>query len=1388
MAGMTNSESETSDDEYVKLSYDDRSTLAEVDVGVPWSVPLAEVDVSIPWSVLTNFGIAAHLKSNGITVVKENTHTDTATFECKPENRHLIKSVFDQFINTSLRSQKVRFRSDLAETLLINNGRINGQVFDYICNVYRNQNVRVYRCTLSGHFYVCGKSQSDVNEATQVISQSIVEIVLTKTELKQVETHISRWSGNCKLFKHFSSEFATKFVATRDVMEDLDGNAKLDQIIKNPYIEAALMSDCGQIKEKVMELATTLCVTVLPYKEHTGMLKIVGTKQHVTQFTSEARTVFAQKDYKCTAPASNIYLIDDEVKRISHKYHCTVDINVTMTDADSIGARPIASWVDVDGIGLHLVQGDLLKLKVDAVLLLTTTLGVPVCDLLKQSLKKCFINASGTASCTKLKLGETFVKQATKDNPCIVMLAVANPSSDSMDSVVNSITQFFKDVLNGDKYKSVSIHASTTDCHAPDFLQQFMNAAYTSKLQCYICCTPDENAASIANVINQHHLLEQMFMRLRRIYAMDMQFEGFYPLEIDVRSGSLIEQRVEAIVNTVNRKLVLNKGKISALILKHGGTSIQTECNERCKGELPEGQCVVTEAGSLKTKGIKRIIHCVLPKFQKNTFQMVINRMVKLCLLEADRHTSTAIAIPLIGTGRNKYPMRDTMYAMIAAAKEYEIERVCAHLETVLFVAPESDFMQVKAVNEDTFSGDLIISKETPALIPGLYQQLSIKGENVFVHVTNISTVKRMPVSTVMFDVTDTNGVFLLRGPGLFLSQFSNTSDAIKACEGKSVTRLALRLGHDTTERCMVAIRSIIDGINTASSYEYLQHVFIILPNRIYNDTIYKLTEVTTKSQRLSSLFFAPEWLPKEDNAVVARVTVLGLANEAVDACFTHINAMIQGDLCPTKETNVDDDFVNISFEHNMNSEVSQTELYEMTALINCGIIQYLLESERLDTWLQDVKTIFGLKIIKNLSEIKVAGTFDAIIEIEKYLLNEFPRSPSTRNQGHKINTSNTRQNPSTPLSSMATLSESKGNDYYTYDFGNVNVKLTIGDILQCNENCVVSPTHKTSEKKFWLSKSLFERGGDAYRKLFAVKKEKLYPNECCVTKADALSCKRVIHVRVPKFKACNNDTQLLLEGIFLNCFETASAYGYNSIAIPAIGTGNGSDIEILELSAQQIARAIGDINRNNTLLNHIHIVLETKEYLEVFDKLIKTIDSESAPNVCKNLPPVQRRNVKVVFQHGNECNIDTLIVHDGGNISIKSFDDFMENSKSVNVKQSIGSNFASIRNVLSCDLPLWNPEIFDDILVFGRHVQQISESIFEMVIQNKWRSIGIPLFGKSVDERRFQSPVRQSSAAIVRGLKALEVKLKSQLEIYIICDNGAHLKMFNDILQRELL
>jgi O-acetyl-ADP-ribose deacetylase len=144
-------------------------------------------------------------------------------------------------------------------------------------------------------------------------------------------------------------------------------------------------------------------------------------------------------------------------------------------------------------------------------------------------------------------------------------------------------------------------------------------------------------------------------------------------MRIELISGDITEQAVDAIVNAANSTL-MGGGGVDGAIHRKGGPDILQACEriraERYPDGLPTGQAVATTAGRLPARWV---IHTVGPVFSRSEDR---SRLLASCHTEslrvADELGAATLAFPAISTGVYGYPLELAAPVAIGAVRDAE--------------------------------------------------------------------------------------------------------------------------------------------------------------------------------------------------------------------------------------------------------------------------------------------------------------------------------------------------------------------------------------------------------------------------------------------------------------------------------------------------------------------------------------------------------------------------------------------------------------------------------------------------------------------------------------------------------------------------------------------
>ncbi|XP_052226358.1 uncharacterized protein LOC127841518 [Dreissena polymorpha] len=562
----------------------------------------------------------------------------------------------------------------------------------------------------------------------------------------------------------------------------------------------------------------------------------------------------------------------------------------------------------------------------------------------------------------------------------------------------------------------------------------------------------------------------------------------------------------------------------------------------------------------------------------------------------------------------------------------------------------------------------------------------------------------------------------------------------------------------------------ITTSITTLVSYGYLRQIYIAVPCQMIKQTKALLTNLTTR-EKLTS-WMTNKWYETEDRELKVDVKILsntGLKEDKLITLLADVKQSLDAGqfFCSTVSQVLDPDTVVV--------EIS--DLYEMSANINQGIIRYLQEQDDITIWKTAVEKAFNIHISLNNVGGNVGGTLQDIILFEAYLQSEFPKHPSMSpvKDVHPPRSMNLSENKAELVETKDVFKQISKLDLGGK--GNITVYICTGDIANSIDDCIISPTHMFISKHSGVAQRLSEKGGDEYKDacIQLEKQGKLYSLECRVSGAGGdLHCKKIIHISIPHFECVNIETLKMLEIAVFYCFETAGAYGYQSVAIPAVGTGIGPIT--IEHCGQQINRAINRYKKNSKYVSHVNIVVLEENMaqqikIDDFDEI-----TDANASLDKHLVAFGNRIQVYLPPFKSRIEVDAVVVNSVTHLEqplvtyLDPVSDIFNSSWTVKIR-----------------LPMWNPLEYHDITEFEREVQCKMESLINLFNQHKWEAVALPLFGESDKPESFQSPLLRASVAIVHGLDNVKhCKNVKIIKLYMLSSNMDFVNMFYNVLTRK--
>ncbi|XP_070571231.1 protein mono-ADP-ribosyltransferase PARP14-like [Ptychodera flava] len=155
--------------------------------------------------------------------------------------------------------------------------------------------------------------------------------------------------------------------------------------------------------------------------------------------------------------------------------------------------------------------------------------------------------------------------------------------------------------------------------------------------------------------------------------------------QINLVLGSLENQKVDVIVNTVNAKCDLSTGAVSKAVRSKAGKRLQKEINKEKPKAVKQGDIIETSGGELTFENVYHL--CILDTNwgSGEEVKTLLRRAIDSCLQKASKSKMTSIAIPAIGTGNLNYPGDVVSQIIYEAVLEFSQNSSLNEIRIVVF-------------------------------------------------------------------------------------------------------------------------------------------------------------------------------------------------------------------------------------------------------------------------------------------------------------------------------------------------------------------------------------------------------------------------------------------------------------------------------------------------------------------------------------------------------------------------------------------------------------------------------------------------------------------------------------------------------------------------------
>jgi len=141
---------------------------------------------------------------------------------------------------------------------------------------------------------------------------------------------------------------------------------------------------------------------------------------------------------------------------------------------------------------------------------------------------------------------------------------------------------------------------------------------------------------------------------------------------VEIWRGNIVEAPAEAIVNAANERLSDGSGVCGAIYAAAGHQELGASC--RAIGGCEVGQAAITPAHALESRGIKKIIHAVGPRWHSHeptAADALLESAYRSSLALAEAEGLTSIAFPPISTGIFDFPKDRAADIAVRVAQEH---------------------------------------------------------------------------------------------------------------------------------------------------------------------------------------------------------------------------------------------------------------------------------------------------------------------------------------------------------------------------------------------------------------------------------------------------------------------------------------------------------------------------------------------------------------------------------------------------------------------------------------------------------------------------------------------------------------------------------------------
>ncbi|XP_052226217.1 protein mono-ADP-ribosyltransferase PARP14-like isoform X1 [Dreissena polymorpha] len=615
---------------------------------------------------------------------------------------------------------------------------------------------------------------------------------------------------------------------------------------------------------------------------------------------------------------------------------------------------------------------------------------------------------------------------------------------------------------------------------------------------------------------------------------------------IHVMFGNMTDLNVDAIVNAADEKLSLCGG-LGKEILKKGGDTIARDCKLYidAHGKLGEAAVFVSTSGNLKAKSI---VHVAGPVWKDGMQQEdeKLTEVVFKAMHQASAKGYKSVALPAISCGAYGYPVKLATGVIVASVKNFFRE------------VQESELTEIYLcdLKEDTVDG----------FVKGLEKEFGASSVHHFTRKQSSSALSLPPGSIRPMDSSDEEST------GTYSA---DTSKGTFKPRPQPMNRaLPVKLGNITVavQKAEIAKHNIPVIVNTTSRN-------LDLNNGAVSKTILKQAGPEIQNELKQSY---PNGIGEGQVAVTKGHKL---------KCTNVVHGAVSNWDGQKKTIDELKSFVNLCMEETQKRNHSGIA-FPAIGTGNLGYPKEVVAREML-TAISEFATKHPQSCIKNVDFILYPQDEGTIKAFESEITQWAKGGGKGRARGYdhyqNLRSKSGEDGENEHLYEELPFAKDSNN----FTIGNVQIKVTQGDLTKEAVDCIVNSSNETLDlKRGKVSQSLVKICGDQLVKEAHSKQKEMKKEGLAITKAYQLACKNILHV-VAK------ETAQEWKQVVVKCLKKAKGEGYQSIAFPALGTG--MNISAAE-TAHAMCQAVKEFaNEGCGTLTDVRFVIFQKEMVDNF-------------------------------------------------------------------------------------------------------------------------------------------------------------------------------------------